>query len=165
MDLERIPGYMADYLSANGVAAEPAWSGRERTALAGPKAVVSVRKCQVGPAGFQDYLGERFDKDSGQWRELYGRKAELTLGLDLYAPEETEGAELERAVFRLARALVRGGPPDVGVKELAWGETERDGKSRLLRRTVRAVCVVRLTGEEEPSAVFSEFEVRGGLKK
>ena len=91
MDLERIPGYMADYLSANGVAAEPAWSGRERTALAGPKAVVSVRKCQVGPAGFQDYLGERFDKDSGQWRELYGRKAELTLGLDLYAPEETEG--------------------------------------------------------------------------
>ena len=135
MDLERIPGYMADYLSANGVAAEPAWSG-----------------------------GERFDKDSGQWRELYGRKAELTLGLDLYAPEETEGAELERAVFRLARALVRGGPPDVGVKELAWGETERDGKSRLLRRTVRAVCVVCLTGEEEPSAVFSEFEVRGGLK-
>ena len=83
MDLERIPGYMADYLSANGVAAEPAWSGRERTALAGPKAVVSVRKCQVGPAGFQDYLGEQFDKDSGQWRELYGRKAELTLGLDL----------------------------------------------------------------------------------
>ena len=73
MDLERIPGYMADYLSANGVAAEPAWSGRERTALAGPKAVVSVRKCQMGPAGFQDYLGERFDKDSGQWRELYGR--------------------------------------------------------------------------------------------
>ena len=90
---------MADYLSANGVAAEPAWSGRERTALTGPKAVVSVRKCQVGPAGFQDYLGERFDEDSGQWRELYGRKAELTLGLDLYAPEETEGAELERAVF------------------------------------------------------------------
>lgn len=165
MDLERIPRYMADYLSANGVAAEPAWSGRERTALAGPKAVVSVRKCQVGPAGFQDYLGEQFDKDSGQWRELYGRKAELTLGLDLYAPEETEGAELERAVFRLARALVRGGPPDVGVKELAWGETERDGKSRLLRRTVRAVCVVCLTGEEEPSAVFSEFEVRGGLKE
>ena len=81
------------------------------------------------------------------------------------APEETEGAELERAVFRLARALVRGGPPDVGVKEPAWGETERDGKSRLLRRTVRAVCVVCLTGEEEPSAVFSEFEVRGGLKE
>ena len=105
MDLERIPGYMADYLSANGVAAEPAWSGRERTALAGPKAVVSVRKCQMGPAGFQDYLGERFDKDSGQWRELYGRKAELTLGLDLYAPEETEGAELERAVFRPFRLL------------------------------------------------------------
>ena len=68
-------------------------------------------------------------------------------------------------MFRLARALVRGGPPDVGVKELAWGETERDGKSRLLRRTVRAVCVVCLTGEEEPSAVFSEFEVRGGLNK
>ena len=63
-----------------------AWTGRERERLTRPTAVVSVRKCQVGPAGFQDYLGEQFDKDSGQWRELYGRKAELTLGLDLYAP-------------------------------------------------------------------------------
>ena len=161
MDLERIPRYMADYLSANGVAAEPAWSGRERTALTGPKAVVSVRKCQVGPAGFQDYLGERFDRDSGQWTELYGRKAELTLGLDLYAPEETEGAAMETA---LARALVRGGPEGVSIREFSCGETEHDSKARLLRRSVRAVCVVCLTGEEEPAAAFSEIEVRGGLK-
>ena len=82
-----------------------AWTGRERERLTRPTAVVSVRKCQVGPAGFQDYLGEQFDKDSGQWRELYGRKAELTLGLDLYAPEETEGAELERRAGGLSPFL------------------------------------------------------------
>ena len=128
-----------------------AWTGRERERLTRPTAVVSVRKCQVGPAGFQDYLGERFDRDSGQWTELYGRKAELTLGLDLYAPEETEGAAMETALFRLARALVRGGPEGVSIREL-------------LRRSVRAVCVVCLTGEEEPAAAFSEIEVRGGLK-
>ncbi|MEI3141566.1 MAG: hypothetical protein V8S34_08605 [Lawsonibacter sp.] len=89
-----------------------------------------MRKCQVGPAGFQDYLGERFDEDSGQWTELYGRKAELTLGLDLYAPEETEGAAMEAALFRLARALVRGGPPDVGVN----GSSPAGRRSRTERR-------------------------------
>ena len=146
-------------------AAMTAWTGRERERLTRPTAVVSVRKCQVGPAGFQDYLGERFDRDSGQWTELYGRKAELTLGLDLYAPEETEGAAMETALFRLARALVRGGPEGVSIREFSCGETEHDSKARLLRRSVRAVCVVCLTGEEEPAAAFSEFEVRGGLKE
>lgn len=101
----------------------------------------------MGPAGFQDYLGERFDRDSGQWTELYGRKAELTLGLDLYAPEEMEGAAMETALFRLARALVRGGPEGVSIREFSYGETEHDSKARLLRRSVRAVCVVCLTGE------------------
>ena len=156
---------MADYLTARGAAAMNAWTDRERERLTEPTAVVSVRKCQVGPAGFQDYLGERFDKDSGQWTELYGRKAELTLGLDLYAPEETEGTEMETALFRLARALVRGGPEGVSIREFSCGETEHDGMARLLRRKVRAVCLVCLTGEEEPAAAFSEFEVRGGLKE
>ena len=132
---------MADYLTARGAAAMTAWTGRERERLTRPTAVVSVRKCQVGPAGFQDYLGERFDRDSGQWTELYGRKAELTLGLDLYAPEETEGAAMETALFRLARALVRGGPEGVSIREFSCGETEHDSKARLLRRSVRAVCV------------------------
>ena len=58
---------MAVYLTARGAAAMTAWTGRERERLTRPTAVVSVRKCQVGPAGFQDYLGERFDRDSGQW--------------------------------------------------------------------------------------------------
>ena len=155
---------MADYLTARGAAAMTAWTGRERERLTRPTAVVSVRKCQVGPAGFQDYLGERFDRDSGQWTELYGRKAELTLGLDLYAPEETAGAAMETALFRLARALVRGGPEGVSIREFSCGETEHDSKARLLRRSVRAVCVVCLTGEEEPAAAFSEIAVRGGLK-
>lgn len=128
-----------------------AWTGRERERLTRPTAVVSVRKCQVGPAGFQDYLGERFDRDSGQWTELYGRKAELTLGLDLYAPEETEGAAMEAALFRLARALVRGragGREHPGVflrgdgarQQGAAAAAERAGGVRGLSHRGRGAC-------------------------
>ena len=164
MGLERIREKLADHLRKQGVPAAAAWPVREREKLTGAVAAVSLRGCSAGPSGFQDYLGERYDADSGQWQELYGRKAELTLGLDLYAPEETEGAAMETALFRLARALVRGGPEGVSIREFSCGETEHDSKARLLRRSVRAVCVVCLTGEEEPAAAFSEIEVRGGLK-
>ena len=161
MDLERIPRYMADYLSANGVAAEPAWSGRERTALTGPKAVVSVRKCQVGPAGFQDYLGERYDADSGQWQELYGRKAELTFGLDLYAPPSVGEAGLQAAFDKLMEALAGGGPGGLILREVSCGETGYDTAGRLLKRSVQVVYDTYLYAVAQPGGAFLDFEIRG----
>jgi hypothetical protein len=155
---------MADYLTTQGIDAVTAWSGQERLRRSEPVAVVSLRGCQVGPAGFQDYLGEQYDQETGLWKELYGRKAELTFGLDLYAPADGSGADLQAAWDRLAEALTRGGPEGLAVREFSCGETAYDTSARMLKRTAQAVCEGYLYAVAQPGEDFVEFELRGGLK-
>lgn len=162
--LDAIRERMADYLNAQGVEAVTAWPEQARTRRAGPVAVVSLRACQAGPAGFQDYLGERYNEKTGLWEELYGRKAVLTFGLDLYAPAEGDGADLQAAFDALAAALALGGPEGLTVQEFSCGETAYDGQARLRKRPVQAVCQTYLCTAAQPGEAFLEFELRGGLK-
>ena len=108
--LQAIREKMAQYLESQGVPAVTAWPGEERLRRDEPIAVVSLRGCRAGPAGFQDYLGERYDQETGQWEEIYGRRTELTFGLDLYAPAETEGEVLQTAPGGVPGLSPRGGP-------------------------------------------------------
>lgn len=162
--LDAVRERMADYLTAQGVEAVTAWPGQERMRRTGPVTVVSLRSCQAGPAGFQDYLGERYNGETGLWEELYGRKAVLTFGLDLYASAEGDGADLQTAFDALAEALTRGGPQGLTVQEFSCGETEYDGQARLRKRTAQAVCQAYLYAVARPDGEFLEFELRGGLK-
>ena len=89
--MEQIRAQMAEHLNSHGVVAVTAWPDSGRTEEGRVVAVVSLRGCQVGPAGFQNYLGERYDQETGLWQERYGRRARLTFGLDLYAPKQGSG--------------------------------------------------------------------------
>ena len=155
---------LAAFLREKGLRAMTDWPAEPREQLDGPVAVVSLRGCQAGPAGFQHYLGERYDKEREQWVEVYGQKVQFTFGLDLYAPPKLGEGAIQAALDQLAGACAGAGPEGLDIREFSCGETEHDSKARLLRRSVRAVCVVCLTGEKEPAAAFSEIEVRGGLK-
>ena len=164
MGLERIREKLADYLTKQGVPAAAAWPVKEREKLTGAVAAVSLRGCSAGPSGFQDYLGERYDAESGQWQELYGRKAELTFGLDLYAPAETEGEVLQAAFDTLADALTKGCPQGLSLVEFSCGETVYDKQARLLRRPAQAVCQAYLHAVTRPGGLFVDFELRGEVK-
>ena len=163
--IEAVRERMADYLNARGVAATAAWPGEGRKDQTGCMVAVSLRGCQVGPAGFQDYLGERYDEGTGLWQELYGRRAKLTFGLDLYAPAQGDGAALQAAFDALAAALAQGGPEGLAVEEFSCGETIYDQRARLLKRPAQAVCAAYLCAAEGPDGIFTEFEVRGGMKQ
>lgn len=153
--------YLANYLAAQGVNARAAWPLEERTRLDQPLTVVSLRGCQAGPVGFQDYLGERFDQDSGKWQELFGKKAELTFGLDVYAPLSVGEAGLQAAFEALAQVLSKGGPEGLDIQAFSCGETAYDSGGRLLKRRAEAVCQVYLYAAMEPSGEFVDFEIRG----
>ena len=161
---ETVRERMAEYLNARGVPARTAWPKSGREELEAPVAVVSLRGCKAGPAGFQDYLGERYDQETGRWEELYGRKAELTLGLDLYQCRDGDGEDLQTAFDALAQALLQGGPEGLALVEFSCGETEYDAASRLLRRPVQAVCLAYLCAAAQEGDLFTDFELRGGLK-
>jgi len=155
---------MVRYLSGRGVEAAAAWPEGGRTKLTGPRTIVSLRGCQAGPAGFQNYLGERYNESTGLWEELYGRNATLTFGLDLYVPAEGGGAALQTAFDALLEALAQGGPEGMAVEQVSCGETEHDKSGRLLKRTAQAVCRTYLCTAEGDGGLFEEFELRGGMK-
>lgn len=162
--MERIRERMRNYLTEQGVNAIAAWPEGARKELDGPVVVVSLRECQAGPAGFQNYLGERYNQETGLWEELYGRKARLTFGLDLYAPARSDGADIQRAFDTLVTALTGDGPVGLAVREVSCEETEYDPSARLQVRSARAVCDAYLYAVAQPGEIFLDFELRGGLK-
>ena len=161
MDFETIRERMAEYLTQKGIDAVCAYPDRKRLRNTGAVAAVSLRACQGGPGGFQDYLGERYDPERGQWQELYGRKLTLTFGLDLYAPQPGGAAELQAAFDRMAQALRQEGPPGLRLVELSCGETQFDQEAGLYRLSVEAVCQGYLYAVTEEGGAFLDFIVRG----
>lgn len=163
--LEGIRQVMADYLAEHGVPAAAAWPPEPRREQEEPVVLVSLRGCRAGPGSFQNYLGERFDECSGRWEERYGKRAELTFGLDIYAPEKGGGEAVQRAFDTLAGALLLGGPEGLEVQEFSCGPTARETVSRRLKRPVEAVCTAWLCAVSGGDGGFVDFELRGVLKQ
>ena len=161
MEFGEIRERMAEYLNGQGVDAVCAYPDSGRLRWKGAVAAVSLRACQGGPGGFQDYLGERYNEESGQWQELYGKKIVLTFGLDLYAPQNGGAAAIQSAFDKMAEALRREGPPGLRLLELSCGETEFDQGAGLYHRTVEALCQGYLYAVAEEGGTFLDFIVRG----
>lgn len=161
MDFAAIRERMAEYLQGQGIDAVSAFPAGGRARRSGVVAAVSLRACQGGPEGFRDYLGERYDPDSGAWQELYGRRVRLTFGLDLYAGRESGAAGIQRAYDRLAEAFQWEGPPGLALTELSCGETVFDAQAGLYRRPVEAVCQGYLYAVAQEGGAFLDFIVRG----
>lgn len=152
---------LAAFLREQGLQAMTDWPAGSRERLDEPVIVVSLRGCQAGPAGFQRYLGERYDREREQWVEIYGQKVQLTFGLDLYAPPQPGEAAIQAALDRLAGSCAGTGPEGLDIREFSCGETGYDRDSRLLKRPAQAVCTACLYAVTEPGGAFLDFEVRG----
>lgn len=159
--LDRIREHMARVLEEAGVRVMTAWPAEGRKRLRAPVAVVSVRGCESGPGGFQDYLGERYDRETGTWQELYGRRVSITFGLDLYAPGAEGAGGCQAAFDALASALSNCGRAGLRVKALSRGEVGFDQESGLFRCPVTAVCEAYLYAVTDGAGAFLEFEVKG----
>lgn len=159
--LDRIREAVAEYLSGQGVPAAAAWPAEERLRREGAVVAVTLRACQAGPAGFQSYLGERYNGETKRWEELYGRKVTLTFGLDLYALPQAGEAVLQRALDALAQACAGAGPEGLTFQAFSSGETVYDGKERRLRKPAQAVCTAYLYAVAESGGAFLDFEIRG----
>lgn len=163
--LESIRRVMADYLCERGVPAVTAWPASQRQEQTEPVVVVSLRGCKASAASFQNYLGERCDEKTGRWEERYGRRAELTFGLDIYAPEKGDGECVQAAFDNLAGVLISGSPEGLDLQEFSCGQTVRDGESRRLKRPVEAVCAAWLCAVTDTDGAFTDFELRGVVKQ
>ena len=109
-------------LRQENIPAIAAFEPEERKWLEEPTAVVSLARVTCTPGGFQNYLGTRTGAD-GQNEEWYGREAQLTVALDLYAPRT--GGERRLPPDDGAHG---GGPVEPGGRRLGSGRAgERTG--------------------------------------
>ena len=152
------------WLTERGIPAREGWSGQARNAPGEAFVLVSVREYAACNAGFEHYLGERYNEETAAWEELYGRKVELTLGMDLYARErENEGA-LQELAQKVAGALTLETPEGLQIGRITCGETQWSEKQRCLKREMSAACTAWLRAVCSEGGEFLDFELRGGWK-
>ena len=164
--LDAVRERLAAYLTEHGVEAVSAWPERARPPAAGAVAAVSLRRCEGADAGFGDYLGERYNEETGRWEELYGKRLTLTFGLDLFAGTgEAAGERQVRSAFdRMNAALQSGGPKGLKIRDISCGETVYDRTAGRYRCPVEAVCEVRLYAAAEEGGAFLDFQVKGAAE-
>lgn len=159
--LEKLRQELVEYLNGCGVSAVAAWESGRRVGRDSAVVAVSLRSCEGGPAGFQDYLGEFWDEEKGCWTEWYGRKAEVTFGLDIWGPR-SGGESMCAALFSDAvQALTLGGPEGLQVREISCGETVFDEQEGLFCCPAKTVGTVFLRARADENGVFTDFTVKG----
>ncbi|NLF35056.1 MAG: hypothetical protein GX585_03725 [Clostridiales bacterium] len=162
MELGTIREAVRDHLAAGGVNAVTAWPEERRLRGQAPVVVVSLRGYAGRTAGFQDYLGERYNTQEGRWEELYGRRVDITFGLDIYAPKGSGAEGCQAAFDRLAEVLHQNGPGGLNIRSLSCGETRYDREADLYHRPAEALCEAYLYAAADEGGAFLEFEVKGG---
>lgn len=146
----------------NAVAAmDCARAARWREAVA----AVAVSKVVCAPGGFQDYLGVGKDPETGREREVYGREAELTLALDIFAPRDGGADACREAAEAAAECLVCRGAAGVPALEVCIGRIEFLERDGLYRQEATCRCGAWLTARaDEEAGAFTDFEVKGRMK-
>jgi len=154
---------MTAFLTDRGIRALSAWPGRERLVRAAPLAVVQMEEVKARPMGFQDYLGQVYDGEAGQWRERYGQKVTVTFRLDLYSPRSAGETGCRRLLDQAATAFQTGGPAGLAVAEWTMAEPAFDQESGMFRGKLSAVCRGSLEAVSDETGAFLGFVVKGGL--
>lgn len=152
---------LAEYLEGKGLEAVTAWGEGRRPRPGGVIAAVSLRGMESGEPGFQSYLGERYNGESGCWEELYGKRVELTFGLDLYA---ATAEEVQAGLDVLSAALSGGGPEGMEPVGFSTGETLYRQAERQYFCPVQARFGVWAVAAAREDGSFLDFEVRGENK-
>lgn len=159
--LDTIRECMTDFLCQHGVSALTAWPEGNRAKPDQAVVAVSIRRCEGGPSGFQDYLGERYNADTGRWEELYGKQLTVTFGLDLYAGRSGGASACQTAFDIMAAALQQGGPDGLTIQSFSQGELRYDEGIGLFSCPVEAVCQCFLYAVADEGGQFLDFEIKG----
>lgn len=128
-----------------------------------PVVAVSMRSCTAEQSGFANYLGERKNTETGIWEELYARKINVILGLDIYASVELGETAIELVFDQLVEALTIQSMDGMTLGEISCKETGYDEGERLLKRTVEAEGMLYLYAVAEAGETFLDFKLKGGL--
>lgn len=147
-------------LAEAGVNAREAFSEKEFRAVNAPLAALGVHEAKITRTGFLDYLGEGYDEVRGVV-ERYGKTMDLTLSLDLFAPDEARCTALGEACAS-ALALCRG----VRVESITLGACEWDKRVGAMHRGGSISCRAYFIAEAaEDETLVQDFILKGTVNE
>ncbi len=126
---------------------------------------VGAKQTELTHTGLMDYLGERYDAESGRAVEVYGRRLKMAASLEVYAPRRKGARECERTAEAVSEALLDGLADGLTLDELCWERTEWDEEYGMFvrRGTARCTAYFVATADEE-SAVLTDFILKGVMQ-
>lgn len=154
---------MTEFLTAQGIPALTAWPQGARSRQEEPVAVVQIKEVEAAPAGFQNYLGQRYDSQRHLWTERWGQRVTVKFLLTLYSPRAAGEAGCRDLLDQVAAALLRGGPAGFAVEKWTMGETAFDQDSGMFWGKLQAVCRGTLTEDREETGEILGIEVKGEI--
>lgn len=163
MTLDGLQAELADRLRDYGLESISAWPQERRRGTDGPVVLVGLEKMNCSPAGLQDYLGQRLDESTGQWEDLYGRRAKLVFTLDILAEPRVGMQACRETLDRVIRCVQTEKPTGLSVKELTGEEPEYDEKEGLLKLRCRLTCEGWMCTAGEEAGTFLDFSLRGDV--
>lgn len=149
-----------------GLAAADAYSEEQLKKYTTAVTAVGLREMRTTESGAMEYLGQRYDAVRGTELEVYGRRMEILLSLDVYAPRTLRAAACEEAEETITQILLSSLPNGLRVKELSWGQTEWDKTYGMFHLDAEAKFEAYLTAETaEETVVFTDFILRGVVQE
>ncbi len=158
-ELRQIRDAVISALRTEGLAAEAAfpekWAAERKT----PLATVAVGTAEGRALGFDGYLGEIRGED-GQVREVYGKRLEGVITIDLRAERAAdceEGGET-------AAALLGKLPEGIRPGELSWEALSWEKQTGLFLRRGTLRCEALFLAETSGGPEFLDFILKGVLR-
>lgn len=163
MTLKQLQTQLVELLSRNGLQSMAAWPKESRVGTDNPVVLVALEKMSCAPAGLQDYLGQQLQEATGQWQELYGRKVQLSLTMDILALPEVGAQACTQVMDLVVRCFQTEKPVGLNVKELTGEEVVYDEKEGLLKLRCRLKCEGWLCTAGDEAGTFLDFTLRGDV--
>lgn len=163
-ELESIVSAVCSWLETLGIRAAAAYIPGAARRHTEPIVTVGLKTGAAMTCGQADYLGIKTD-ETGASRELYAKRADLTLELDIWAPRTAEGSAQACAdIFGTLAARIPALPGGIRVREISCGETRFDETAGMYFCPAAMSATVFLYAQAEEDGMFTDFYVKGVLK-
>ena len=145
-----------------GISAMEAFPDSKAKVYPGAVATVAVGAAEGKMLGFCNYLGEIYDPEAGTVRELYGKKLESDITVDLRADR---AADCEEGCQRAAEVLLSGLPAGIRPGELRWEALVWEKTTGMFLRKGHLQCqAVFVAQSQEDGELFLDFILKGVMQ-
>lgn len=156
--MEELINTMLATLKLAGLHAVAALPGSTLPLLQSPLVAVDVAKADCSQAGIYQYLGVLKEQ------ELYGRRLQATLQLDVYVPEAAGGKGARAAMTDVMNLLMQGGG-EMNIGEMSVGGCQYDADCDcFVGKILVPVSVYGYATLSDDGTEFVDFKLEGELK-